>query len=118
MAGQGRGVAMGAGHGRGRKQGDKKGDLVQGTARFLPPPPPLPTAAHHGSLGFPSVPSSPPLPSCQGPATEQHPSWLWVAGREGDSQDPDAHLNVLLIAGLQWLVTFLFQVTAVVLRGR
>lgn len=57
-------MATGAGHGTGRKQGDKKRDLVQDTARFLPPPPYLPTSAHHRSLGFPSVPSSLPLPSC------------------------------------------------------
>lgn len=61
------------GHGRGRKQGYKEeGPGPRYCALSAPIPPNLPTSTHHRSLGLPSVPFSLPLPSCLGPATEQH----------------------------------------------
>lgn len=80
--------------------GQGKGTWSKILCAFCPHPCHLSTSTHHRSLGLPSVPSFLSLPSCQGPATEQHPSLLWVAGWEGGLQGPDAGaIGALLIAG-------------------
>lgn len=84
-------MATGIGQGRERKQGDKEGPGPRYCVPSAPAAATSPPLHTTGALAFHlSLPPSL-CPAVEALQLSSTPSMLWIAGREGDLQDPDAH---------------------------
>lgn len=112
-------MATGIGEGRGRKQGDKEGPGPRYCAPSAPTAATSPLLHTTGASAFHlSLPPSL-CPAAEALQLSSTPRCSGLqAGRETSKVQMHTRALAVLIAGLQRLVTFLFQVTVVVLLGR